>query len=594
MGLLASLIRSVDDLVSQGYPREVAERIVSGELPMDFESRMARANEMGFDVANPEYHGTHSNIFEVDPGRVDLGLHTGTYEQANNRLQDTRYGLLGGSRVGNQYRTGANIIPTLLRRGNEITEMRDIGAWNQSPNVADELNNLGYDVADLLQEMDTERRLYEDAQDFIDSVENRQALDEMRDILLDDGYDSIRYENVVENSLGGSSNLTKEAQKQMDELFRKESEITTAMELRRPSGPDLPDPSDPDAATKIDEWRAFHSRPDTDFYTQEEIKALDDLRAQRMAIGGNPASYNDTRSTISMRPENVRSYLSAAFDPKYTGPNILGQYALPVAAAGLLAAPGEAEAGVRNYFDRSAVEPAAKEVARRFRDLGFDVGDIRTSTTDFGVSSYVPVSYIKDLPDGGKRWVANDIRVSDHGVGPTRHMEHFHVQNLADIDSAVETFSKHKAELDAYAESLGTKTLEQGYATPSLLGATAATGLLGSELAPDIQAALEEAGVIGDKIVPTKKPLGERAMGIVDRILTGLEVPQRGIQGLSRAGYGLLSGEGLDTALSRGADVVNQGVEETARQLGDYVFDKTGSPELATGAYMTGILSSPL
>ena len=111
---------------------------------------------------------------------------------------------------------------------------------------------------------------------------------------------------------------------------------------------------------------------------------------------------------------------------------------------------------------------------------------------------------------------------------------------------------------------------------------------------PDIRAALEQAGVIGDTLVPTKRPLGERAMGVVDRILTGLEVPQRGVQGLAATGYGLLSGENFDTAASRGADVVNQGVEESAREFGDYVFDLTGSPEAATAAYTTGIFGSPL
>ena len=111
---------------------------------------------------------------------------------------------------------------------------------------------------------------------------------------------------------------------------------------------------------------------------------------------------------------------------------------------------------------------------------------------------------------------------------------------------------------------------------------------------PDIRAALEQAGVIGDTLVPTKRPLGERAMGVVDRILSGLEAPQRGVQGLAATGYGLLSGEDFDTAASRGADVVRQGVDESARQFGDYVFDLTGSPEAATAAYTSGIFGSPL
>jgi len=134
---------------------------------------------------------------------------------------------------------------------------------------------------------------------------------------------------------------------------------------------------------------------------------------------------------------------------------------------------------------------------------------------------------------------------------------------------------------------------ERGFADPRLIAGTAGGGLLATEIAPEVKALLEEAGVIGGSN-PHRKPLGERAMGLLDRILTGLEVPQRGVQGLAATGYGLLSGEDFDVAASRGADVVRQGVDASARQFGDYIFDLTGSPEAATAAYTSGILGSPL
>ena len=49
--------RKVDDLVSMGYPEEVAKRISSGELPMDTASRMARAKEQGYQIDQPFYSG---------------------------------------------------------------------------------------------------------------------------------------------------------------------------------------------------------------------------------------------------------------------------------------------------------------------------------------------------------------------------------------------------------------------------------------------------------------------------------------------------------------------------------------------------------
>ena len=51
----------VDELVNRGFPREVAERINSGELPMDYDSRMQRAKDQGYDIEFPLYRGSLSD-----------------------------------------------------------------------------------------------------------------------------------------------------------------------------------------------------------------------------------------------------------------------------------------------------------------------------------------------------------------------------------------------------------------------------------------------------------------------------------------------------------------------------------------------------
>jgi len=56
--------RAVDDLVKMGYPESVAKRISSGELPMDYESRMARAREQGYDMT-PMYHTGSPDITNI-------------------------------------------------------------------------------------------------------------------------------------------------------------------------------------------------------------------------------------------------------------------------------------------------------------------------------------------------------------------------------------------------------------------------------------------------------------------------------------------------------------------------------------------------
>lgn len=322
--------RGVLDLVSQGYPEPVSKRIVSGELDMREPARRARANAFG-DI---EYHGTHSDFTEVDPDAVDLGLHTGSFEQANNRLKDTSLGSLGGSRGSNKFRSGAQVMPLVIRRGNEITEMRDIGRWNDSVNVAPELDNIGYDTYDLYEDLDIEKRMYESPDDWVESPENRAGLDELRDILTGDGFDSIRYKNEVENSLGGSSDLTMEANKRIQDLYRDKARYMDAAALRMPEAPGLPDPSDPNAAQKIELWRKASQAKPADFLTDAERAEIERLDAERFRIGQDPSSYNDPRSTINMKPENVRSLLSAAFDPEYTGSSMLGSRIAPTAVTG--------------------------------------------------------------------------------------------------------------------------------------------------------------------------------------------------------------------------------------------------------------------
>jgi hypothetical protein len=68
-----------DDLMAQADPQEMYQLYVSGEtgmdLPMDEASRMARAQEMGFDTETPLYHGTESSeITAFDPSKGMEGL----------------------------------------------------------------------------------------------------------------------------------------------------------------------------------------------------------------------------------------------------------------------------------------------------------------------------------------------------------------------------------------------------------------------------------------------------------------------------------------------------------------------------------------
>jgi peptidoglycan hydrolase-like protein with peptidoglycan-binding domain len=142
MGLLANLLRSVDDLVKLGYPESVAKRIVSGELPMDFESRMRRAEVMGFDPRDVQYHGTEADITQFRPstrGKMGSGVYTTPSQSTANTF----------SGYPSPYAEGGNVIP-LLTRGDYI---QNADAFDLRPNISGregqsilnkELEGMGY------------------------------------------------------------------------------------------------------------------------------------------------------------------------------------------------------------------------------------------------------------------------------------------------------------------------------------------------------------------------------------------------------------------------------------------------------------------
>ena len=121
------------------------------------------------------------------------------------------------------------------------------------------------------------------------------------------------------------------------------------------------------------------------------------------------------------------------------------------------------------------------------------------------------------------------------------------------------------------------------------------TALMASLLAaPEEAEAGITAGSESNAVTEATSRIVNHMLDNVTEVTDLLEIPQRGIQGLLRAGYGLMQGDGLDASLNAGADVVNQGVEETAKQAGDAMLEKTGNPELAAMAYTAVMLGSPL
>ena len=115
---------TIDDVL-RSIDENSSVNMTNLNLPTDEASRMARAQEMGFDT--DVHHGTRADIdeFSMDPyGRGednDLGIHVGTKGQANDIVE---YGPTAQIMSGDQYAESANIMPLKIR-GKKFLELED-------------------------------------------------------------------------------------------------------------------------------------------------------------------------------------------------------------------------------------------------------------------------------------------------------------------------------------------------------------------------------------------------------------------------------------------------------------------------------------
>ncbi len=283
-------------------------------LPMDEASRMARADSGGFNV--DAYHGTRSDIDAFESG--DIGSHFGTTEQANKRLKGTQR---------DRGMDGENVLPVKLKVENSL-ELPDLGEWDNPEVAVRGLLETPWgkthesELSEILSEASDIARQFEDVDAWKASSEAADYLYEVRRMIEADGYDSIKYKNLVENKYGDEAGLRPDAQAKYDLVNRQYHELRNKMG----SKPDLPPNSN---AAQIRAW-LDSPRPQP---SPEDTRMLDALLAERnriMDTGGN-----DPYSYVVLDPSNIRSRF-AAFDPaRADSADILAMGGSPIAAAPL-------------------------------------------------------------------------------------------------------------------------------------------------------------------------------------------------------------------------------------------------------------------
>lgn len=95
--------------VKAGFPEGTAQKIATGELPMDIESRMQRAKEQGF--VTKGLHGTNADFMEFDKSKIGA-TDTGTVGEG--------FYFAERPSMANRYAKGegGNVIPVLLKTDN--------------------------------------------------------------------------------------------------------------------------------------------------------------------------------------------------------------------------------------------------------------------------------------------------------------------------------------------------------------------------------------------------------------------------------------------------------------------------------------------
>ena len=89
-----------------GFPESVANRIATGELPMDAESVARRVQEQGYDASSLLYHGTEEGVTDFSPsagGELGGGVYV-----TKDPTQASEY---ARKQYGGPYQDGANVIP---------------------------------------------------------------------------------------------------------------------------------------------------------------------------------------------------------------------------------------------------------------------------------------------------------------------------------------------------------------------------------------------------------------------------------------------------------------------------------------------------
>ena len=299
--------------------------------------RRSPEDQAFFEEFSPDmyYHGTRGDFSEFDPNMLDLGVHVGTPEQANERLLDVAK-MKGEIPRGGDFESSnppiipyARVMPVRVNVHNPL-RMPDVGNWKNSSYVIEELEkrqyqNSGININEIMEAFDDIAMSdpignYSDPDDWIESTENRKLLEIINAEIQKAGYDGIVYKNIVETTSMGEGEIIPEAKAKIakikKELLAVSDAATARMEATRPLEATVPRAANETlTASEVikrikaaGDWEMQNSPED--FKTPEEMAREDQLMDLRDDLELQRYSPD---SMIILNPSDLRSP-NAAYD----------------------------------------------------------------------------------------------------------------------------------------------------------------------------------------------------------------------------------------------------------------------------------------
>ena len=192
-------------------------------------------------------------------------------------------------------------------------DMEDVGDWKDPYQVSTGLlqtpvgNKRQSELLNMQEDMTPEMESFEFGEEaWRDSPEAAEFMDELRDMVREEGYDSIRYANQVENKYGSQSGLTPSGEKKVKNLQMQIKEINDAAYKRDDA--EKPPPPTGSSEKEVEAWLSSKRGPN-----EQETKKIQELQKKIGAIRETEAY--DPNSYILLDSNQLRS-INAEFDPE--------------------------------------------------------------------------------------------------------------------------------------------------------------------------------------------------------------------------------------------------------------------------------------